>query len=127
MENEVRIEARPWEPQDLIDDLQLMIDEEPDSYLNGSIKTLCMARDYLKKFFAEESLRPKGRWVWFEEWLPSTTEHPRECLDCGWRCGECKNALEDMVGGYWDNPDEKPELNYCPNCGADMRGEVDDK
>ena len=30
MENEVRIEARPWEPQDLIDDLQLMIDEEPE-------------------------------------------------------------------------------------------------
>ena len=67
-----------------------------------------------------ESLRPKGRWEWFEEWLPSTTEHPRECLDCGWQCGECKNALEDMVGGYWDNPDEKPDLNYCPNCGAKM-------
>lgn len=63
----------------------------------------------------------KGRWEWFEEWLPSTPDHPRECYDCGWCCSECKNALEDMVGGYWDNPDEKPELNFCPNCGADMR------
>lgn len=67
-----------------------------------------------------ESLRPKGRWEWFEEWLPSTPDHPRECDDCGWRCGKCKRALEDMVGGYWDIPDEKPELNYCPNCGAQM-------
>lgn len=26
------IEARPWKPQDLLDDLQKMIDEEPDTY-----------------------------------------------------------------------------------------------
>ena len=59
-----------------------------------------------------------GKWEWFEEWSPSTTEHPRECDDCGWRCSRCKIALEDMVGGYWDNPDEEPKLNYCPNCGV---------
>lgn len=28
------VEARPWKPQDLLDDLQKMIDEEPDAYLN---------------------------------------------------------------------------------------------
>lgn len=48
---DMKIEARPWQPQDLIDDLQLLIDEEPDSYLNGRRTTLCMARDYLKEFF----------------------------------------------------------------------------
>ena len=63
-----------------------------------------------------------GEWEWFEEWNPSTPEHPRECDDCGWRCGECKTALADIVGGYWDNPDEKPNLNFCPNCGAKMKG-----
>lgn len=63
-----------------------------------------------------------GEWEWFEEWIPCTTEHPRECEDCGWRCGNCKQSLEDMVGGYWDNPDETPKLAYCPNCGAKMDG-----
>ena len=63
-----------------------------------------------------------GEWEWFEEWSPSTTEHPRECDECGWRCGECKTALADTVGGYWDNPDEKPNLNFCPDCGAKMKG-----
>ena len=61
-----------------------------------------------------------GEWEWFEEWIPGTTEHPTECEDCGWRCGNCKQTLEDMVGGYWDNPDERPQLVYCPNCGAKM-------
>lgn len=26
------VEARPWKPQDLLDDLQKMIDEDPDAY-----------------------------------------------------------------------------------------------
>lgn len=61
-----------------------------------------------------------GLWEWFEDWNPSTTDHSAECDDCGWRCSECKAALEDAVGGYWDNPFVKPKLNYCPNCGAKM-------
>lgn len=66
-----------------------------------------------------------GRWEWFEEWTPSTPEHPAECEDCGWRCGKCKTALEDVVGGYWDDPDDEPTLRYCPNCGAIMDGGED--
>ncbi len=61
-----------------------------------------------------------GRWEWFEEWNPSTPNHPTELDDCGWRCGKCKIALEDVVGGCWDNPDEEPKLKYCPDCGAKM-------
>ena len=64
-----------------------------------------------------------GWWEWFEDWLPSTTEHPRECNECGWRCHECKTALADVVGGYWDDPEEVPNLKFCPECGAKMRGE----
>lgn len=30
----MKIEKRPWRPQDLIDDLQSIIDEEMDNYLN---------------------------------------------------------------------------------------------
>lgn len=64
-----------------------------------------------------------GRWEWFEEWSYSTPEHSAECDDCGWRCSECKTALEDMVNGYYDDPYEMPQLNYCPNCGVRMDGE----
>ena len=63
-----------------------------------------------------------GQWEWFEEWYPSTPDHPMECEDYGWRCGECKTALEDMVGGCWDDSYDEPKLNYCPNCGAKMDG-----
>ena len=65
----------------------------------------------------------RGRWEWFEEWSQSTPCHPSECEDCGWRCSECKTALEDIVGGYWDDIYEKPMINYCPNCGAKMDDE----
>ena len=58
-----------------------------------------------------------GHWEWFEEWSPSTPESPKECTDCGWRCGRCKVKLDDMVGWYWDDPHDEPKLNYCPNCG----------
>lgn len=61
-----------------------------------------------------------GQWEWFEEWNPSTPDHPRECEDYGWRCSKCKTALEDVVGGIWDDPDEEPKLKFCPNCGAKM-------
>lgn len=61
-----------------------------------------------------------GQWEWYEEWSQSTTDHYAECDDCGWRCSECKNALSDMVGGYWDDPNEKPKINRCPDCGTKM-------
>lgn len=34
-----------------------------------------------------------------------------------WSCSNCGVVFED-----WD---EKPTYNFCPNCGADMRGEND--
>lgn len=102
MANEVRIESRPWKPQDLIDDIQLMIDEEPDNYLNGNRTTLCMAKDYLEKFFAEESLRPKGRWID----APDMDEFWGELVFH--KCSLC-DELQYI------------KTNFCPNCGADMR------
>ena len=61
-----------------------------------------------------------GRGEWFEEWNLSTPDHPIECEDYGWRCGECKTALEDLVYGIFDDIDDKPKLKFCPNCGAKM-------
>lgn len=101
---------------------QDVIDRKPEEKDTVAYLTFQLFIERLKEepTIDPERLRPKGRWEWFEEWLPSTPDHVRECLDCGWLCGKCRMALEDMVGGYWDNPDEKPELNYCPNCGAKM-------
>jgi len=48
---ETKIIAKPWEPQDLLDDLQQMIDEQPDTYTNRDRSTLCMAKGYLELYF----------------------------------------------------------------------------
>ena len=55
--------------------------------------------------------RPKGEWMPYEAYLGkdreySVTEH--KCSLCGYLWGE-------------------PEYRYCPNCGADMRGERADE
>lgn len=54
----MEFEARPWRPQDLLDDLQELIGEEPDNYMNTRRTTLCMARDYLKAYFSEQDNPP---------------------------------------------------------------------
>lgn len=62
----MKIEARPWQPQDLLDDLQGIIDEESDNYLNTRRTTLEMALAYLKEHFDE----PK--------WIPVTERLPEK-------------------------------------------------
>ena len=57
-----------------------------------------------------DDLRPKGRWV----------DH---CVR-DWRCSECgekANKIRNVDGYCYD---DKP--NFCPNCGADMRGDGED-
>jgi hypothetical protein len=61
---EVKIDARPWTPQDLLDDLQSMIDEQSDNYMNTDRTTLCMAKAYLAEHFKEP------RWIPVAEELP---------------------------------------------------------
>lgn len=57
---------------------------------------------------------------WTEQGCPPTVEHKTgewkwSALDCSWECSRCNCVFEEF--------DYKPEYNYCPNCGADMRGE----
>ena len=68
MADRVKLVSRPWQPQDLLDDLQSIIDEEPNNYLNTRRTTLCMARDYLKEHFAEQ------------KWIPVTERMPEDNL-----------------------------------------------
>lgn len=57
-----------------------------------------------------------GQWEWFDEDIGTPiTGHEREW---GWRCSRCKHELPDD----YDDPDYRPMLDYCPNCGAKMDG-----
>ena len=55
----------------------------------------------------------RGRWI-------QTTQ------PMGWRdedCAECSVCGEDFVLDEWAMEDFTNLMNYCPNCGADMREE----
>ena len=53
-----------------------------------------------------DSDRPKGEWINKHEWANGFYE--RECSICG--------AMKPQLM-------HTAKINYCPNCGADMRGE----
>lgn len=55
-----------------------------------------------------EPERKTGRWMW------SSDEYGES-----WICSECMAEYSDFEGF-------KDEAKYCPNCGADMRGEQDE-
>lgn len=48
-----------------------------------------------------EALSRTGEWIWSDE-------------DMSWKCGNCGCVFEEI--------DWKPEYNFCPNCGARMKG-----
>lgn len=53
---------------------------------------------------ADKKSRPKGHWIWYEvrgQMLPY--------------CSECGNGLDVIY-----------EYDFCPDCGADMRGNNND-
>lgn len=57
-----------------------------------------------------------AEWEWFEELNGNPLEG--EDRDWGWRCSGCKTVLPDD----YDDPDRKPGLKYCAECGAKMDG-----
>lgn len=67
------IKARPWEFGDLLNDLQSLIDEEPNTYTNTRRATLCTARDYLKDFYETYGESGKG-WISVNRKLPKPME-----------------------------------------------------
>lgn len=107
---EIKMTARPWQPQDLLDDLQLMIDEQPDNYLNTDRETLCTAKAYLEEYFS------KPKWIPVTERLPEEegwylvyTTPNREhksinkamfCKGYAWSNGE---PYWRGAGGHWAN------------------------
>lgn len=67
----------------------------------------CLMDEHHSISIDPEDLRPKGRWV---------------VSGCGFdTCSECRKVYSD---GWFSIHGFKPRMkfNYCPNCGADMRG-----
>ena len=60
----------------------------------------------------EPKQREKGKWIEEDDGWDGVF----------WRCSECNEPFYLVDGTPVDN-----EYHYCPNCGADMRGEQDDK
>lgn len=55
------------------------------------------------------SLRPKGEWITMSFWKNRRGHHVQYVVK---KCSLCNFRVK----ARWDN-------NFCPNCGADMRGE----
>ena len=114
----MNIIARPWEPQDLIDDLQMLIDEEPYNYLNFRRTTMCMARDYLKEHFAEP------RWISVDERLPEAEKEVRVLCKASWNSKyryQCQAFYEPkgMLG-------EESDYGWDYECCSEYSEEDDD-
>ena len=71
----------------------------------------------IKELPSAQPERKRGRWIYGED-------NPGTGRD-GWFCSECEHFemwdySVDMKSAELNLP------NYCPNCGADMRGEQDE-
>ena len=78
-----------------------ILDETTD--LNGNT-----VREVLEKMPSTQPERKKGKWIHDKD----DTLLSGYCSRCGWESIIMETDVADMP--------------YCPNCGADMRGEDDD-
>lgn len=72
----------------------------------------------IEKVKAIPSVRPTGKWIWNENGMDWG-------LGC-WCCSECDMRNPYIGSGdnaLLSNPHNWAGSKYCPNCGADMRGE----
>ena len=90
--------------QAAIDALNKRFDDIP---MEQTQEILLLRRD-LRTLPSAQPERKKGKWVGteFDGYADGNPVY------CEWKCSACGCVVED----------EEPAWNYCPNCGADMRG-----
>ena len=100
------------------------IDELPNAYNGWSD---AYDKTYIISTLEEvpKTDRPQGEWIKMphKEYLswdcvgeyenPTYDEKYHSVVEWWWHCNKCF---------YEMSRDEKPSYNFCPNCGADMRG-----
>ena len=88
--------------------LEMVIEAEPDE-IPAISKGMAYYLDYLEGIPAADVVERKtGKWI--DEALCSTSSYGVYHVN---RCSVCRSA-EPMLS----------RKNYCPNCGAEMRGEA---
>ena len=75
------------------------------------------ARTMLHEVPSAQPERKKGKWVHGREIAREMVGDAVTAIFYeGWQCSECKCIVEE---------EREPLWNFCPSCGADMRGEQD--
>jgi rubrerythrin len=88
---------------------ELMIPMEEYHQYNQGVINYCFE---LSQLSSAQSEQRRGRFIG-TEYDGYADGYP---VYCEWKCSECGCVFED----------EEPVYNFCPNCGADMRGEQDE-
>ena len=79
---------------------------------NGYHKGMLKARDIVDALPSIEPIRPRGHWIepQQDDGMSDPIKYQVRCSNCGW----------DIDPQTWY---EEMAHNYCPNCGAEMRGD----
>ena len=78
------------------------IDNAPTVEISGLPK-IHYDRGFIAGYEKGKADRPQGEWYY--------------SIDKGWECNQCHEIVKDMPTCM-----RKALYNFCPNCGADMRG-----
>jgi rubrerythrin len=91
------------------------IDVLKHNYPSACFTDLCEAVEIAIQSLSAQPERKKGKWIHGRE---ISREMIGDCIIAifydGWTCSECGCLVEK---------EREPLYKYCPNCGADMRGE----
>lgn len=94
-----------------------------DRYADGEMPDDKSVTDLALYAIASGTEVKHGKWIWIVDESPATPVSPYELNWAGWGCDCCRNQPDD--DSDWDDWDNPPKYKYCPNCGADMRGDTD--
>ena len=93
------------------------IDVLKHNYPSACFTDLCEAVEIAIQALSIEPERKKGKWVHGREIAREMVGDTVAAIFYeGWQCSECKCIVEE---------EREPLWNFCPSCGADMRGEQD--
>lgn len=114
---EHQCDAEEDDTQDICEECQYDVIIADNNLFSG-IRSMCIcglmneAADVIEELSAINGRKKIGEWFGEADGYADG-----ELVYDTWSCGCC--------GKYFPEWDEKPDWNYCPNCGADMRGDKD--